>query len=206
VLVVVPWTIRNDHALHAFVPVSTEAGSAIGGTYNRNAQEQWHYPRTWKWPRLLPALQPLLAKPLDEVAREHQLIDAGIDYIADHPAAPLLTIATNVPRLFGFAGPAWWRHSADTMDLPEWSGDVAIAWLALAAPLILVGVYAAWRRRGPPWLWLVPLLMLLSAAVVVGEMRFRAPVDPFLVLLAALGLDLALTWFRRPGGATPRSP
>ena len=151
-------------------------------------------------------LQPLLAKPLDEVAREHQLIDAGTKYISEHPEAPFLTIATNTGRLFGFSGPRWWRNSAKTMDVPEWTGTASIVWLGLAAPFILLGVYAAWRRRGPPWLWLIPLLLLLSAAVVVGEMRFRAPIDPFLVLLAALGFDLVLTWFRPPAGATPRSP
>jgi hypothetical protein len=204
--VVAPWTIRNARAMDGFVPVGTEAGSALAGTYNRNAQEQWHYPRTWKWPALLPVLRPVLAVPKDEVAREHQLIDYALDYVGDHPEAPFLTIATNTGRLFGTGGPRWWRHSAATMDVPELAGDAAMAWLALAAPLLLAGVYAAWRSRGPPWLWLVPLLLLLSAAVVVGELRFRAPIDPFLVLLAALGADLVATWLRRPAGATARLP
>ena len=97
-------------------------------------------------------------------------------------------------------------RSAQTMDVPEAAGDASIAWVWLALPFALLGVYAAWRRRGPPWLWLVPILLLLSATVVVGEMRFRAPVDPFLVLLVALGLDVIVTWFRPPAGARTRSP
>src|SRR5947209_7944413 len=34
VLVVVPWTIRNYLVFHAFVPVSTEIGYTVAGTYN----------------------------------------------------------------------------------------------------------------------------------------------------------------------------
>ena len=41
ILVVAPWTIRNELVLRAFVPVSTEAGGTLLGTYNRAA---WHDP------------------------------------------------------------------------------------------------------------------------------------------------------------------
>ena len=206
VVAIAPWTLRNASRMHAFVPVSTEAGSALIGTYNATVQHAPNHPRTWHWPRLVPELQPLLARPLDEPARQRQLADAALDYVGDHPTAPLATTAHNVGRFFGLGGPNWWRYSARTIDVPEMGADLAMAWLAVMAPFMLVGIAAAWRRRGPPWLWLVPVLLLLSAAAVVGEIRFRAPVDPFLVLLAALGADAALTWLRRPAGASRRSP
>jgi Dolichyl-phosphate-mannose-protein mannosyltransferase len=206
-VVIAPWTIRNAFAMDAFVPVGTEAGSALIGTYNVETQEHAaHYRRSWKSPRRLGPLQPLLRKPLAEPARERQLIDAALDYIRDHPTAPLATIAINTGRLFWLDGPGWWHHSARTIDAPRTAADASAAWLALAAPFVLVGVVSAWRRRTPLWLWLVPLLMLLSATLVVGEWRFRAPLDPFLVLLAALGADAVVTWLRRPAGASRRSP
>ncbi len=37
-LTVVPWTIRNYETFHAFVPVSTQFGTALAGTYNSEAQ------------------------------------------------------------------------------------------------------------------------------------------------------------------------
>jgi hypothetical protein len=203
---IAPWTLRNAIALHAFVPVSTETGNALVGTYNATVQNAPHHPRTWHWPRLVPELQPLLAHRLTEPARQRQLAEAAWDYVQAHPFAPIASTAINVARFFGYGGPSWWRYSAATIDVPETAADVAMAWIAIAAPFMLIGVVAAWRRRGPLWLWLVPVLLLLSAAVVVGETRFRAPVDPFLVLLAALGADLVLTWLRRPAGASPRSP
>jgi 4-amino-4-deoxy-L-arabinose transferase-like glycosyltransferase len=206
VLAIVPWTLRNANRMDAFVPVSTETGSALIGTYNTTVQNAPNHPRTWHWPRLIPELRPLLSKRLEEPARQRQLTEAAFDYLGDHPLAPIPTVATNVGRFFGLGGPDWWRYSARTIDVPETAADLAMAWLAVAAPFMLVGIAAAWRRRGPPWLWLVPVLLLLSATIVVGELRFRAPVDPFLVLLAALGADAVLTWLRRPAGATRRSP
>jgi len=205
-LAIAPWTLRNANSMHAFVPVSTETGSALIGTYNTTVQNAPNHPRTWHWPRRIPELRPLLAKHLEEPARQRQLTEAAFDYLGDHPFAPIATVATNVGRFFGLGGPDWWRYSARTIDVPETAADLAMLWLAVAAPFMLVGIAAAWRRRGPPWLWLVPLLLLLSATIVVGELRFRAPVDPFLVLLAALGADAVLTWLRRPEGATRRSP
>ena len=35
----------------------------------------------------------------------------------------------------------------------------------------------------------MPVLMVLSVMFVVGETRFRAPADPFVVLLAALAVS-----------------
>jgi 4-amino-4-deoxy-L-arabinose transferase-like glycosyltransferase len=206
VLVIAPWTLRNASAMHALVPVSTETGSALIGTYNATVQDAPHHPRTWHWPPLVPELQPLLRHHLAEPARQRQLVEAAWDYVQAHPFAPVASTATNVARFFGYGGPNWWSYSARTIDVPVAAADVAMAWIAVAAPFMLVGIVAAWRRRGPLWLWLVPVLLLLSAAIVVGETRFRAPIDPFLVLLAALGADLVLTWLRRPAGATPRSP
>ena len=38
VFAVAPWTIRNERALHHFVPVSTQLGSALAGTYTDEAR------------------------------------------------------------------------------------------------------------------------------------------------------------------------
>ena len=42
---VAPWTIRNAVELHAFVPVSTQLGSALAGTYNDDGAPRSREPR-----------------------------------------------------------------------------------------------------------------------------------------------------------------
>jgi hypothetical protein len=87
--------------------------------------------------------------------------------------------------------------------------------LALAAILAVVGVLAIARTRsatgpgragrripvGPLFLWLVPILMIATALPIAGLPRYRLPADPFLLILAAIGV----VWLRdhltarRPG-------
>ena len=44
-------------------------------------------------------------------------------------------------------------------------------------------------RRAPRWVWAVPVVLWLSVIPFVGETRFRMPIEPFLVLLAAVALS-----------------
>ena len=53
--------------------------------------------------------------------------------------------------------------------------------------LALLGLAVALRRRrglGPWWLWGIPVTALLATVVIVGGTLKRAPLDPFLMVLA----------------------
>ena len=90
--------------------------------------------------------------------------------------------------MFELEGTFAWQASA--------SGDLAAGrhWPGRASQL-LDAVPARARRRvhqarstAPKWIWGVPLLLALSVVLVnVETPRFREPVDPFLILLAAAG-------------------
>ncbi len=60
-----------------------------------------------------------------------------------------------------------------------------------STPLLLVlaagGALTRAARQAPKWLWLVPVC-LWASVFVTSFIRFRAPIDPFLVMLAALAL------------------
>ena len=61
-------------------------------------------------------------------------------------------------------------------------------------------------RTAPKWIWVVPLLLVLSVVLVnVETPRFRAPIDPFLILLAAAGLASAAIRLRARLGAVRQS-
>src|SRR4051794_12191846 len=60
VLVVMPWTIRNYRTVHHFVPVSTQLGSALAGTYNDSARFDPVHPASWRSLRRVPSYQDLM--------------------------------------------------------------------------------------------------------------------------------------------------
>jgi hypothetical protein len=94
----------------------------------------------------------------------------------------------NLGRLSGLAGRDWWQVSGRTLSLPGWTADVSGVVFLVFLVLAAVGAFTAAARVPPRWFWLMPVLMLLSVLFVVGETRFRAPTDPFVVLLSALAV------------------
>jgi hypothetical protein len=133
----------------------------------------------------------------DEPAEQRALSRRSLRYMADHPGYVAQVGAWNVWRLSGLEGSDWWHFSGRTLSLPGWTAEFSgIGFLAFLA-LAIAGAFTAAARAAPRWLWLMPVLMLLSVMFVVGETRFRAPIDPFVVLLAALALT---GWRRRPAG------
>jgi len=193
-LIVAPWTIRNAIELDGFAPVTTEAGSALAGTYNDVTRTDSEWPGAWRPPARLPELASTLAAVRrDEPAEQRALSRRSLRYMADRPGYVAQVGGWNLWRLSGLEGSDWWHFSGRTLSLPGWTADFSgigfLIFLALAA----VGAFRAAARAAPRWLWLMPALMLLSVMFVVCETHFRAQTDPFVVLLAAL----ALTGWRR---------
>lgn len=194
---VLPWTVRNAVALDDFVPVTTEVGSAFAGTYNDRAREDPVRPGAWRPPARLRELAPIVRDPdLTESSEARRLVRHGLEYMADHPGYVLEVGARNTGRLTGLEGGAdWWRFTARTISSTDAAGDAAAVCFFLFAALAVVGAFLPATRRAPPWLWAIPLVFWLSVILLVGETRFRAPIDPFVVLLAAVALTSA--WERR---------
>jgi len=188
-LVVAPWTVRNAVELEGFAPVTTEAGSALAGTYNNATRNDRRWPGAWRPPARLREIAPVL-DPVrgDEPAEQRALTRRSLDYMADHPGYVAHVGGRNVWRLSGLAGRDWWQFSGRTLSLPRWTADVSGVAFLLFLALAGAGAFTAAARAAPRWLWLMPVLMLLSVMFVVGETRFRAPIDPFVVLLAALAV------------------
>ena len=55
--------------------------------------------------------------------------------------------------------------------------------------LAAAGVARGALRRAPLAVWLAPVLLVVSVAVTVSAVRYRAPAEPFLVLAAAFALS-----------------
>jgi hypothetical protein len=74
-------------------------------------------------------------------------------------------------------------------------------------PLGIAGIVMFRRRRIPQWFLLVPAgVLTLVAVLFYGLVRFRAPFEVCLVVLAAPPIVLLIERFRRPQSAKISDP
>ena len=200
---IVPWAIRNTVEFHEFVPVSTETGYALAGTYNAAAQYDTQYPALWTPPGV-EIYSYLHAHPrANEAQIGDDLTTFARHYIGAHPAYPLEVAYWSAARLFNLVGPGYERFSAPFAGYPPtlaWWSVIAFYVLAVVAVL---GVAIGKPRRAPWALWGCPLAIILSTLFFAGLTRYRAPADPFFIMLAAIGLLAAAG---RLGGRRVASP
>ena len=113
---------------------------------------------------------------------------AAREFVGRHPTAPLEATARNLGRWTHLDGLGFARLSARSDGLPPWTGTFAALGTLVLLVLSLAGIGLGALRGTPAWLWLVPVLLVLSVAVTVSAVRYRAPAEPFAVLLAAFAL------------------
>ncbi len=183
-LVLAPWTLRNGRALGGFVPVTTQGGSTLYDSNGPHAEysirrleegaQGWYYGPG--------AGGPTAGLPAPEADRVRTRL--ALQFIASHPGT-FLDQARRKVRIF-------WGVYASPIHALSWS---------VLGTLAAVGVGLAWRA----WRRLVPVyLLILQTALIpvffTSMPRFRAPIEPLLLVFAAVSL-VALA--RRASGRAP---
>jgi hypothetical protein len=190
-LTVIPWTIRNYVVLDHFVPVSTQFGSAMAGTYNDQAQHDPENPASWRSLFRVPELDRYMGhiRQTNEAALDQQLRAYSIDYISDHPGSVPKTAFWTTRRMLDLGGLDWSIHTASTISVGRTVAIAGVVCFWVYFVLAVIGAFDRRARAAPLWLWAVPLLMYLSVVFLVVETpRYRTAIDPFIVLLAALAV------------------
>jgi hypothetical protein len=209
-VVIAPWAIRNAVTVHAFVPISDETGITLVGTYNAASAADHQVPYKWRLFTGIPADRAVVRElpRTSEVELDSRLTSQALNYIADHPVAPLAVAAHNTLRLLELEGSFAWRSSAAAIGLDGGTARIGVIGFWILLVLAVCGAFTGAARGAPLWVWLVPVLLALSVVLVnVETPRFRAPIDPFLVMLAACAVASALARLagrRAPGGALAR--
>jgi hypothetical protein len=197
-LVVAPWTARNLAVLDAFIPVSDQAGYTLAGTYNETARRDPVDPGLWRPAQADPHNARLMtAGRPTEVEYNARLLAAAREHALEHPGYVLEVAARNTVRMLQLDDRQILRR-----QLVEESG-VGAFWRAagawafyLLALLALLGAGTRLARSAPRALWAIPAAMLLVVFIEPG-LRMRAPIDAFLVLLAAAAATAATRFSRR---------
>jgi 4-amino-4-deoxy-L-arabinose transferase-like glycosyltransferase len=202
-LTVSPWTIRNAVVFDRFIPVSTQLGSALAGTYNEQARADKENPASWRSIGHVPSYRALYARlrfiPEPEV--EDILSQRSKAFIRKHPEYVGKVALWTTLRTFELGGLDWSRHTASTISVTAGWANAGVICFWVFALLALAGAFTKLARRTPLFVWMVPVLLYLSVVFLVVERpRYRTGIDPFIVMLAALALRRALP------GAGDREP
>jgi 4-amino-4-deoxy-L-arabinose transferase-like glycosyltransferase len=196
IVTIAPWTVRNAIVMHSFVPVSDETGLTLSGTYNPTSAHDPQIPYRWRDIASIPSEADLFRKAhtLTETQLDSKLRSRALHYIAHHPAAPLAAAYHNTRRLLELESSLAWRASTYNIGITRSAARVGVLGFWIVALLAAFGAFTAAARRAPRWLWVTPLLLYLSVVFVNAETpRFRAPIDPFLIMLAACTLMAAVS-------------
>lgn len=169
------WGLRNVRVHDQFIPLATNGGWTMWEGFTLDREEVRRRPYEMR----------------DEVARLG-LTDEGDFYrVGRHFSEKLKAFARAEPLaalriVLGKAALYWRPWVYDPYPVPaRWAAGVYFT-----ALFILAGVGAWSLRAEPGWLPVWALILNLSAlhAVVFTSLRYRTPLEPFLVCLAAQGL------------------
>jgi 4-amino-4-deoxy-L-arabinose transferase-like glycosyltransferase len=190
-LTVAPWTIRNAIVFHTFIPISDESGYTLAGTYNQVSRAERRFPANWI--EAEHGASPEYARILQTGQRHHwneptygsHLQAQALHELRSDPPYMLKVGFWNAVRMFNVAEIRLARNNLHDTDIPLAPALALMNSAPVLEVLALGGLIMRSTWRVPRWFWLVPL-SLLATLFVSGFIRFRAPIDPFLVLLASL--------------------
>ena len=213
--VVVPWTARNTFAFDAFVPVSTNIGTAIEGA---NCQPVYSGPFIGLWRSNFSASPSSpdacftgfdVRQPhFNEARVSNQHRDRGIRYARHHAGRLPAVAGARLLRTWGLFRP---HQQIDEAALEgrvvRWETlGTRMYWAILV--LAIAGAVVLFRRRARVWPLLATAVMVsLSSIATYGNQRFREGAEPALVVLAAVAIVAAATRLNdalRSSAAGPR--
>lgn len=193
---IAPWTIRNYKVTHTLVPVAVGDGKVLLGAYNYETADpiyqHGYYAGLW----IIPSEStPWIASrfPKDcarscEVTRDNTYKADALQWIQEH--------LSSMPFLLG-------QHFVNTWEVVPQEADLAInrfpdrdssrfvvLMMETITPIVfalaLLGfVVTSERWRDLLFVYFMILLTVVQSVVYYGIPRFRAPIEPLLILLAA---------------------
>jgi 4-amino-4-deoxy-L-arabinose transferase-like glycosyltransferase len=195
ILVLVPWTIRNARAMHAFVPVSTNLGDTLCLDNSPGAFGGFRNPP--------PECSPEFPGASGEAKRNSFNLRVARHWALHHPAQELGLL----PRRFWYG----YRNDHDGLDdvassrggiVPAGVGTplrvVSDLYYWVVALLALFAIPKLWRDARRLFVLIVAASLAIVPLFLYGLIRFHVPLLPFLAIGAAVTLES--TFSRRTGG------
>jgi 4-amino-4-deoxy-L-arabinose transferase-like glycosyltransferase len=201
VVTVAPWTVYNLVRFERPVVLSTNEGTTLLGA---NC-DSTYYVDVGGWDvRCLGDLQD--AGSVDASVRSRERGELAVDYITDHAGRVPVVVLARLGRAVDLYG----LDSLVALDRGEqkagWAAWAGIVFWWVLAPLAVFGWVVCGRHRRTDdrskarwWLIVPPAAVLATTVVFYGAHRIRAPAEPVVVVLAAVGaVALYERWATRP--------
>jgi 4-amino-4-deoxy-L-arabinose transferase-like glycosyltransferase len=186
-LVMAPWVVANLIRFEHPSTLSTQMGPTLEVG---NCDLTYHGDLLGAWsPACASEIQDPDRSVLDQVTR-----DKAFTYMGHHRSRLPAVIAARLGRTWGLYAPdSQLQFDVWAEARPIEAARVGLGMYYLLAVGSVLGLVAL-RRRGVPSFPLTVWLINVAITVVVfyGSTRFRAPAEPFLVVLAAAGVEWLL--------------
>jgi 4-amino-4-deoxy-L-arabinose transferase-like glycosyltransferase len=183
-VVVSPWVVRNLVTFQKPTTLSTGDGGLLLGA---NCDRTYHGTELGYWS--LPcsiAVQPS-KDPSVLSARQDR---AALSYMRHHLGRLPVVMAARVGRVFDLYEPFQTARFDEVEGRPVEASWAGIGAFYLLVPLAIVGFVVLGRARRTRWPLVMPVVLVtLLAAGAYGIIRFRAPAEVSLVVLAAVAVD-----------------
>jgi 4-amino-4-deoxy-L-arabinose transferase-like glycosyltransferase len=198
-LAIAPWTIRNVvESDGGFIPISVQDAAAYG-TFNDVAANDPVHPYRWR-PQVFGEGETDFTDGedlADEARLRSEFQSLAVDYVKEHPGAVAEAFFWNgLSRFWDVRRPA---HAMDEVGFEGRSDAITAIGLAAYYVLLPLAIFALWRLRRRRELLYPVLAMALAASIVftvASGTRYRAPLEPLIVILAC---SLLATAVPRPG-------
>lgn len=177
-----PWWLRNYAVFNAFVPFSTSSAMALYVGNNRNNPKAGIDSRINVEADVVARINTIT----DERARQRAYSKAATDYIIAEPAAFLDRAIYKFFRFWNIV------PNADSYSSNFYRLISALSF----GPVLLLAAFCAvsWLRKGKA---LVPIYLLIGYftfvhVVAVASLRYRLPIEPFLIVMASYPIGRAI--------------
>lgn len=188
VAVISPWWIRNYATFDTFIPSTTSTGDLILGANNKATYEPGVFYGYWSYEAVITGEAGAYSF-ADEVTADRKHTEMGLNYVFENPLGFVAVMPLRVLRGWELWDPLGNVRFGTSWGRPVWAGRTALAvYYPVLAAAIAGAVMARRRWRDLAPLYAIPAYVTLLFAFVTGEMRYRAAVEPVLVIFAAFAL------------------
>lgn len=179
------WLVRNALVMGA-PTMSTLSGYLFWGVHN-DVTVNGPFEGTWRRPDEL--MQGDWPPKQDEVEYDRRCWHEGLAWVRAHPGKLPELVHRKFDRMLSAVG-----GTDNALLRRSW----ARAWRILA-PLLLIGLVAAWRRdRLATWILIAHLgSLVLVTLIFSGQIRYRHTLEPEIAILAGAGLVALIELARR---------